>query len=254
MKLLDIINEDFTPEQLKDLKGAKSAFLFFKKGVIKYRNTYNEKDYIVKYELGEPNFTYFRDYSKDEKKANDFRISVKDLTIYITDQDLYDSIVTNPNRMEDVRGLLIYNYTVPKIRKTFIKHKVKIYITEPYVNFILVQPEKSEEPEAINEELTDNDKKKCRILFNQFKSGIVTLDNQKYKYYLKNEYEIMTTQYTPNPVIEIIGRFDNSIRVYEMADNGHLILLDYGIYNTIYSKIKEKVKKRFYLHKVLLNL
>lgn len=108
--------------------------------------------------------------------------------------------------------------------------------------------------DLINEELTDNDKKKCRILFNQFKSGIVTLDNQKYKYYLKNEYEMMSIQYTPNPVIEIIGRFDNSIRVYEMADNGHLILLDYELYNTIYSKIKAKVKKRFYLHNVQINL
>jgi len=108
--------------------------------------------------------------------------------------------------------------------------------------------------DLINEELSDNDRKKCRILFDQFKSGIVTLDDQKYKYYLKNEYEIMNTQYTPMPVIEIIGRFDNSIRVYKIVDNGHLTLMDYGIYNTIYSKIKQKVKKRFNLHNVLLNL
>jgi hypothetical protein len=108
--------------------------------------------------------------------------------------------------------------------------------------------------DLINEELSDNDRKKCRILFDQFKSGIVTLDDQKYKYYLKDEYEIMTTRYTPKPVIEIKGRFDNSIRVYEILDNGHLTLMDYGIYNSLYSKIKEKVKKRFNLHNVLLNL
>jgi hypothetical protein len=254
MKLLDIINEDFTPEQLKELKGAKTVFLFFKKGAVRFKNVYNEEEYIVKYELGESKFTWSPDYDKDKKTDNDFRISVKDLTVYITDQDLYDSIVTNPNRMQDVRGQLVYNYILPKIKNTFIRHKVRIYIVDPNINFILVQPEKSEEPEVINEELSDNDRKKCRILFDQFKSGIVTLDDQKYKYYLKNEYEIMTTQYTPSPVIEIMGRFDNSIRVYEILDNGHLTLMDYGVYNTIYSKIKQKVKKRFHLHNVLLNL
>lgn len=254
MKLLDIINEDFTPEQLKELKGAKTVFLFFKKGAVNFKNTYNKKDYNVKYELGESKFSWSPDYNNDEKTANYFRISVKDLTVYITDQDLYDSIVTNPNRMQDVRGQLVYNYILPKIKKTFIRHKVRIYIVDPNINFVLVQPEKSEEPEVINEELSDKDKKKCRILFDQFKSGIITLDDQKYKYYLKNEYEIMTTQYTPMPVIEIIGSFDNSIRVYKIVDNGHLTLMDYGIYNTIYSKIKQKVKKRFNLHNVLLNL
>jgi hypothetical protein len=254
MKLLDIINEDFTPEQLKELKGAKTVFLFFKKGAVRFKNVYNKEEYIVKYELGESKFTWSPDYDKDKKTDNDFRISVKDLTVYITDQDLYDSIVTNPNRMQDVRGQLVYNYILPKIKNTFIRHKVRIYIVDPNINFILVQPEKSEEPEAINEELSDNDKKKCRILFDQFKSGIVTLDDQKYKYYLKDEYEIMTTRYTPKPVIEIKGRFDNSIRVYEILDNGHLTLMDYGIYNSLYSKIKEKVRKRFYLHNVVLNL
>jgi hypothetical protein len=254
MKLLDIINEDYTPEQLKELKSAKSVLLFFKKGAVRFTNVYNEEEYIVKYELRDSKFTYFQNYNKDEETANNFHINVKDLTVYITDQDLYDSIVTNPNRMQDVRGQLVYNYILPKIKDTFIRHKVRIYIVNPNVNFILVQPEKSEEREAINEEVSDNDKKKCRILFDQFKSGIVTLDDQKYKYHLKNEYEIMTTQYTPMPVIEIIGRFDNSIRVYEIVDNGHLTLMDYGVYNTIYSKIKQKVKKRFYLHNVLLNL
>jgi hypothetical protein len=254
MKLLDIINEDYTPEQLKELKEAKTVFLFFKKGTVNFKNTYNKKEYNVKYELGEPKFTWSPAYNPDEKEYNDFRVGVNDLTVNMSDQDLYDDTVTNPISTQDVYGQLVYNFILPKIKKLFIRHKVRIYISIRNVNFILSQPKKSEEPEVINEEVSDNDKKKCRILFDQFKSGIVTLDDQKYKYYLKNEYEIMNTQYTPMPVIEIIGRFDNSIRVYKIVDNGHLTLMDYGIYNTIYSKIKQKVKKRFNLHNVLLNL
>jgi hypothetical protein len=252
MKLLDIINEDYTPEQLKELKEVKGVYTVLKRGAFIFYNTYNKKEYKVKYELGEPTINWDPSrYSSDTEPFNKFRISIKDITVYITDQDLYDSIITNPNRMKNVYGQLVYNYMGPKIIKKFEKYKVKLHLADAVIDFILVQPE---EPKAINEELTDKDRKKCETLFNLYKSGMVTLNDEKYKYYLKDEHQIITVPSNSHPIIEIIGRFDNSIRVYEILDNGHLTLLDYGLNNRIYSEIKAKVKKRFSNYNVHLSL
>jgi rRNA maturation protein Nop10 len=251
MKLLDIINEDFTPEQLKELKEAKGVYTVLKRGAFIFYNTYNKKEYKVKYELGEPTFNWDPPRFTHTEHYNKFRIIIKDITVYITDQDLYDSIITNPSRMKNVYGQLVHNYMGPKITKRFENHKVMPYLGQVVVDFILVQPD---EPEQINEELTDKDRKKCETLFNLYKSGMVTVDDEKYKYYLKDEHQIITVPSNSHPIIEIIGRFDNSIRVYEILDNGHLTLLDYELNNSLYSKIKAKVKKRFSNYNVHLSL
>lgn len=252
MKLLDLINEDYTPEQLKELREAKGIYSVFKRGALIFKNIYNKKDYKVKYELGEPTINWDPSrYSSDTEHYNKFQIIIKDITVYITDQDLYDSIITNPNRMQNVHGQLVHNYMGPKIVKKFKKYRVKIHVAQANISFVFAQPE---EPEQMNEELTDKDRKKCETLFNLYKSGMITIDDQKYKYHLKDEHQIITVPSNSHPIIEIIGRFDNSIRVYEILDNGHLTLLDYELNNSLYSKIKAKVKKRFSNYNVHLSL
>jgi hypothetical protein len=251
MKLLDIINEDYTPEQLKELKEVNGVYTVLKRGAFIFYNTYNKKEYKVKYKLGEPTFNWEPPNHYDTEPINKFKINIKDIAVYITDQDLYDSIVTNPNGMQNVYGQLVYNYMGPKIVKKFAKYRVKIHVAQANISFVFAQPE---EPEQINEELTDKDIKKCETLFNLYKSGMITIDDQKYKYHLKDEHQIITVPSNSHPIIEIIGRFDNSIRVYEILDNGHLTLLDYELNNSLYSKIKTKVKKRFSNYNVHLSL
>lgn len=254
MKFIDLINEDFTPdsEQLKELKRAKAVYVTYKKGAVIFMHYSNrgkdEKDNIVKYKLGEPEYKW---YPKNGNK-NDMYLSVqvKNLTVYIKDPVLYDALV-NPKRMQDYYMPLIYNFINPKAVKRFEKHKVKLHIGEPKVEFVLVEPK---EPQAINEELTNKDIKKCEVLWDQFKTGTFIMNDKKYRYQLRNEYQIISVPSNPNPIIEIQGTFENSVRVYEMQDNGHNILLDYEINNRLYMDVKSKVRKKFNNYNVHLSL
>lgn len=175
MKFVDLINEDFTPdaEQLKEMKSARAVYAVHKKGAVVFthysnRNK-NDKDNIVKYKLGEPEYKW---YPKNGN-VNDMYLTVvvKNLTVYIKDPVLYDAIVVNPNRMQDYYGPLIYNYIIPKARKRFEQHKVKLHVGEPVVEFVLVEPE---EPQTINEEtISDKDSKRIKAVYQALKKGMV---------------------------------------------------------------------------------
>ena len=372
MKFTDLINEDFTPneEQLKELKRAKMVYTTFRKGALIFmhhsRKDRKDEDNTVKYKLGEPEYNWYTDTGRETDMY--LSVVVKNLTVYIKDPVLYDAIVVNPNRMQDYYGPLIYNYIIPKARRKFEKHKVKLHIGEPIVEFVLVEPEEPQainegeltdkdnkkirtlystlkrgkvkvsevegedsifayklsdeyeayskdgelfispagvkikemnkaasnsnftkvfkslekrfnnyrinfvKPpmtwddlisysfedaaagEAINEELSDKDIKKCKILWDQFKTGTFTINDKKYRYQLKNEHQIISVPSNPHPIIEIQGTFDKSVRVYEMQDNGHNILLHYEINNRLYMDVKSKVRNKFNNYNVHLSL
>jgi hypothetical protein len=268
MKFVDLINEDFTPneKQLKELKSTKAVFIVNRKGIVKYKgHLKNDESTIVGYKLGEPEYKW---YPRNGNK-NDMYLSVhvKNLTVYIKDPVLYDAIVVNPDRMQDYYGTLIYNYIIPKARRRFERHKVKLHVVgEPVVEFVFVEPKETKDPEQINEDptvgeqnqLSDKEMKNFKALWVSFKEGVFKYNDKKYRYQLKNEYDVFkmpTTAHASSRIVILInGAFESSIRVYEIQDNGHNVLLDYGLENRLYSLVKAKVKRNFASHNVHLHL
>jgi hypothetical protein len=109
--------------------------------------------------------------------------------------------------------------------------------------------------DILNEELTDNDIKKCKLIWKLYNSGIVTDDNKKYKYVLNDEHIITpSSEIGGNPIISVRGNMYTTVRIYRVEDNGHLVLLDYELNNTIHSYIALKIKKRFAQHNILLSI
>jgi hypothetical protein len=280
MKFVDLINEDFTPdsEQLKELKNAKAVFLAHRKGTLNYRtmglmktnNELNKTDVIVDrtdtvvgYKLGEAEYNWYSDsgFAKDMYLS----VSVKNITVYIKDPVLYLTVTNSPDRIRDYYGNLIHNNVVPRVTKRFKEYGVKLHIT-PKVDFVLVEPKKTEEPEQINEDptvgeqnrLTDKEMKNFKALWRSYKEGVFKYDDKKYMYQLKNEHDVFkmpSTEYASSRIVVLInGAFESSIRVYEIQDNGHNVLLDYGLENRLYSLVKAKVKRNFASHNVHLHL
>ena len=268
MKFVDLINEDFTPneKQLKELKSAKAVFIAHGKGTVNYKghlkNDESTISTIVGYKLGDPQYNWYpRNGNKD---VMELTVVVKNMTVYIKDPALYDAIVVNRDSiMEDHYNPLIYNYIKPKATTRFKQHGVKLNIVQPKVEFVLVEPK---EPEQINEDptvgeqnqLSDKEMKNFKALWVSFKEGVFKYNDKKYRYQLKNEYDVFkmpsTAHASSRIVVLINGAFESSIRVYEIQDNGHNVLLDYGLENRLYSLVKAKVKRNFASHNVHLHL
>ena len=108
--------------------------------------------------------------------------------------------------------------------------------------------------DILNEELTDNDIKKCKLIWKLYNSGIITDDDKKYKYILNDEHIITSSSEGGNPIISVRGNMYTTVRIYRMEDNGHLVLLDYELNNTIHSYIKLKIVKKFEQHNIRLSI
>jgi hypothetical protein len=106
--------------------------------------------------------------------------------------------------------------------------------------------------------LSDKEMKNFKALWVSFKEGVFKYNDKKYRYQLKNEYDVFkmpsTAHASSRIVVLINGAFESSIRVYEIQDNGHNVLLDYGLENRLYSLVKAKVKRNFASHNVHLHL
>jgi hypothetical protein len=108
--------------------------------------------------------------------------------------------------------------------------------------------------DLLKEELTVNELKKCKLIWNLYKTGVFTDNDNKYKYYLNDEHVITSSSEGGNPIIAVRGNMYTTVRIYRMEDNGHLVLLDYELNNTIHSFIKLKIVKKFAQHNIRLSI
>jgi hypothetical protein len=108
--------------------------------------------------------------------------------------------------------------------------------------------------DLLNEELTDSELKKCKLLWKLYHTGIVTDNDKKYKYILNDEHIITPGQESGTPIISVRGNMYTTVRIYRMEDNGHMVLLSYELNNTIHSYIVVKIKKKFAQHNVILSI
>jgi hypothetical protein len=108
--------------------------------------------------------------------------------------------------------------------------------------------------DILNEELTDSELKKCKLLWKLYHTGIITDNDKKYKYVLNDEHIITPSQESGTPIISVRGNMYTTVRIYRMEDNGHMVLLNYELNNTIHSYIVVKIKKKFAQHNVILSI
>ena len=258
-KKTEEINEEHTPEELKKIKNIKAVFLAHKKDIVSVRfnspKTRITRDVLIGYKLGEPiiNFDH-------PNKIN--KVFVNDITLYIKDPEVYENIIDSPAYTRYVIRGSVY----PKVVRKLSKHQVYFFADEVTTKYVFVEPKKTEDPEQINEDptvgeqnqLTDKEMKNFKALWKSYKEGVFKYDDKKYMYQLKNEHDVFkmpSTEYASSRIVVLInGAFESSIRVYEIQDNGHNVLLDYGLENRLYSLVKAKVKRNFASHNVHLHL
>jgi hypothetical protein len=258
-KKTEEINEEHTPEELKKIKNIKAVFLAHKKDIVSVRfnspKTRITRDVLIGYKLGEPiiNFDH-------PNKIN--KVFVNDITLYIKDPEVYENIIDSPAYTRYVIRGSVY----PKVVRKLSKHQVYFFADEVTTKYVLVEPKKTEDPEQINEDptvgeqnqLTDKEMKNFKALWMSYKEGVFKYDDKKYMYQLKNEHDVFkmpSTEYASSRIVVLInGAFESSKRVYEIQDNGHNDLLDYGLENRLYSLVKAKVKRNFASHNVHLHL
>jgi hypothetical protein len=109
--------------------------------------------------------------------------------------------------------------------------------------------------DILNEELTNREIKKCKLIWKLYQTGVITDNDKKYKYVLNDEHIITpSSEIGGNPIISVRGNMYTTVRIYRIEDNGHLVLLDYELNNTIHSYIALKIRKRFAQHNILLSI
>lgn len=259
MKFVDLINEEHTPEELKKIKNIKAVYLAYKKDTVSIRfnspKTKETRDIVIGYKLGEPIINL-------NPHNNIDKVFVNNMTIYIKDPELYNTIIDSTVLTRAV----IKGYVYPKVVRMLSKHHVYFFADEATADFVFVEPKETKDPEQINEDptvgeqnrLSDKEMKNFKALWVSFKEGVFKYNDKKYRYQLKNEYDVFkmpTTEHASSRIVVLInGTFESSIRVYEIQDNGHNVLLDYGLENRLYSLVKAKVKRNFASHNVHLHL
>lgn len=257
------ISEERTPEELKKIKNVRAIYLAHKKDTVKIRfsspKTRESRDIVIGYKLGEPeiNWNSFRNQTKEAW------ITTEDVTLYIKDPELYNTIINSSTLTRAIVRGYIYPKMITLLSKYNINYMPQI---EPKAKFVFVEPKETKDPEQINEDptvgeenkLSDKEMKNFKALWSSYKEGVFKYNDKKYKYQLRNEYDVFkmpTTEHASSRIVVLInGTFESSIRVYEMQDNGHHVLLDYGLENRLYSLVKAKVKRNFASHNVHLHL
>ena len=108
--------------------------------------------------------------------------------------------------------------------------------------------------DLLNEELTDSELKKCKLLWKLYRTGIITYNDKDYKYVLNDEHIFSSSSESGTPIISVRGNMYTTVRIYRMDDNGHMILLSYELDNTIHTAIKIMIVKKFEKHNIILSI
>jgi hypothetical protein len=256
MKLIDLINEDarsFNKEDPKEEKRVKTIFKALRKGVIEVQHPRTDEIIKFRYYINDPVLYRWKFYRKGEIIFTIItsNLTEEGITIYCDDEYVVDKCMPYTESIEkNPTGIHLREMFMNKLKNRFDAFDVKLHINNYSMKFVLDEPKE----ETLNEQLTDNDIKKCKLIWKLYNSGIITDDNKKYKYILKDDYIITPSQESRIPMISVRGNMYTLLRIYRMEDNGHMVLLNYELDNTIRSYIVVKIKKRFAQHNILLSI
>jgi hypothetical protein len=177
MKLLDVINES---EEERLLKRGKTVYKALRKGTIGGDNP------------EQPHFTY---------------VLSDDFTVYINNAGII--IFTNEVKIKQLnRSCDRYsnNYVMDLIRKRFEPFGITLSITSYYMDF-KVEPWEEDLNENLVHKITDEDRKKVKLVHRAIRSGVVNVNDVRYRYELPENYEISPAN---NKIIRLRFEFYNA--------------------------------------------
>ena len=160
MKLLDVINES---EEERLLKRGKTVYKALRKGTIGGDNP------------EQPHFTYVL--------SDDFTVDINNAGIIIFTNEVK---IKQLNRSCDRYS---NNYVMDLIRKRFEPFGITLSITSYYMDF-KVEPWKEELNENLVHVITDEDRKKVKLVHKAISSGVVKVNDVRYRYELPKNYQI----------------------------------------------------------------
>lgn len=254
MKFIDLINEEYTPLELKRKKNLNAVYDACSRGTVSVRfrspKTNETRDVVIGYMLGKPKIQINQNNYPDA-------VIVDNITIYIKDPELYYSATSNYTH----QTYLIKQYINSNVRKMLSRHhvydNVNLYAENAIPDLVFVEPK---DPEQINEETNDNFKmsdkemRKFKIIWDEFSKGMFIKNDIKYRYEIKNEYDVFVMPKSNGEgrgiAVMINGRFDNSISLYRMEENGHQVYLDYELENRLYANTKLRIIDKFANYKI----
>lgn len=108
--------------------------------------------------------------------------------------------------------------------------------------------------DIINEELTDNEIKKCKLIWRLYKTGEIMYNDKKYMYVLNDYRRIIRVPSNPDPIIEVEGNSYDNLSVYRMDDDGHQVYMRYDLHNTLNGHIRGIVRNKFHKHNIHLSI
>ena len=108
--------------------------------------------------------------------------------------------------------------------------------------------------ETLNEELTDSELKKCKLIFNLYKKGVVMYNDRKYMYVLNKYRRIVSGKSVPDPIIEVEGNSYQNLSVYRIDDDGNKVYMHYDLHHTLNGHVRGYVKNKFANHGIWLSI
>lgn len=224
-----MVNESHEDKINKQIRKGKTVYKALKKGTIGGDNPQ------------EPHFKY--------ELPDDFTVDINNAGIIIS----LDKIkIKHLNR-----GCLLHSsdYMGNLIRKKF--YLFGIVLTNSYKDRYFtyeVEPWESPINEAVRyteEDITDKDRKRAKLIYKTFKVGIIPSDNDKdikYRYTLPDEYYISIDDETGDIIIALTIHPEKQLKITALFDTGTRFEREMDVdagYDHLYRHMKRKIQDKF---------
>jgi len=251
----ETLNEDarpFNEPDSKEEKRVKTIFKVLRKGVIEVQHPRTDEIIKFRYYINDPVF-YRWEYSMNDMQLNMITCNFpgEGIIIYCDDEDVVDkctndieSISRNPT------GIHLREMFINKLKKRFGNLDAKIHVNQRGMKFVLDEPKE----ETLNEELTDNELKKCKLIFSLYKTGVVMYNDKKYMYVLNKYRRIVSGKSVPDPIIEVEGNSYQNLSVYRIDDDGNKVYMHYDLHHTLNGHVRGYVRNKFANHGIWLSI
>jgi len=251
----ETLNEDvrsFKKPDPKEEKRVKTIFKALRKGVIEVQHPRTNEIIKFRYYINDPVF-YRWEYYMNDMQLNMITCNFpgEGIIIYCDDEDVVDkctndieSISRNPT------GIHLREMFINKLKNRFNNLDAKIHVNQRGMKFVLDEPKE----ETLNEELTDSELKKCKLIFNLYKKGVVMYNDRKYMYVLNKYRRIVSGKSVPDPIIEVEGNSYQNLSVYRIDDDGNKVYMHYDLHHTLNGHVRGYVKNKFANHGIWLSI
>jgi hypothetical protein len=135
-----------------------------------------------------------------------------------------------------------YHLFVREIERRKFKPFNIVLWYEPNEN--VIQPINEALMRYTEDDLTDKDRKKVKLIYDLFKTGRYIDDDTKYEYVLPDEYYVSIDDETGMPVVVLTMNPSQTLDLYMVLTNTYIPKVDKE-YNNLYKDTKRRIKEKF---------